>query len=69
MASNLYEGQSDCYVVRSDGEILLSLTSKTEIPQDVNNLISFYTDADIVWKDRNPVYVQECIEQQREGNT
>ena len=69
MASNLYEGQSDCYVVRPDGKILLSLTSKTEIPQDVNNLISFYTDADIVWKDRNPVYVQECIEQQREGNT
>ena len=69
MASNLYEGQSDCYVVRPDGEILLSLTAKTEIPQDVNNLISFYTDADIVWKDRNLVYIQGCIEQQREGNT
>lgn len=55
MASNLYEGQSDCYVVRSDGEILLSLTSKTEIPQDVNNLISFYTDAGY------------CLERQESG--
>lgn len=68
MASNLYDGQSDCYVVSSTGEILLSMTPKTELPGDINNLIDFSADEDVVWKVENLRYIQECIKQQREGN-
>lgn len=68
MASNLYNGQSDCYVVSPTGEILLSMAPKTELPEDINNLIDFSADEDVVWKVEDLRYIQECIKQQREGN-
>ena len=37
----VYEGQSDCYIVRSDGNIVLSTETKTEIPEQMTNLFDY----------------------------
>ena len=36
-----YEGQSDCYVVRSNGDIVLSTEPKSEIPEQMTNLFDY----------------------------
>lgn len=36
-----YEGQSDCYIVRANGDIVLSTEPKTEIPETVGNLFDY----------------------------
>ena len=47
IAGNIYQGQSDCYILTSDGNVLLSLEPKTEFLQKISNLFDFlnkYTD-------------------------
>lgn len=47
IAGNIYQGQSDCYILTSDGNVLLSLEPKTEFLQHISNLFDFlnnYTD-------------------------
>lgn len=41
LGSMVYEGQSDCYVVRSNGDIVLSTEVKTEIPEQMTNLFDY----------------------------
>lgn len=36
-----YEGQSDCYIVRSNGDVVLSTEPKTEIPEQMTNLFEY----------------------------
>ena len=36
-----YEGKSDCYLIYSDGTVLMSVEPKTEIPQTFDNLFNF----------------------------
>ena len=36
-----YEGQSDCYIVRSNGNIVLSTEPKSEIPEQMTNLFDY----------------------------
>ena len=36
-----YEGQSDCYIVRSTGDVVLSTEPKTEITERLNNLFDY----------------------------
>ena len=36
-----YEGQSDCYIVRANGDMVLSTEPKTEIPERVTNLFDY----------------------------
>lgn len=36
-----YEGQSDCYVVRSNGDVVLSTEPKTQIPEQMTNLFDY----------------------------
>ncbi len=36
-----YEGQSDCYIVRSNGNIVLSTEPKSEIPEQMANLFDY----------------------------
>ena len=36
-----YEGQSDCYIVRSTGDVVLSTEPKTEITERINNLFDY----------------------------
>ena len=41
LGSMVYEGQSDCYIVRSNGDIVLSTEVKTEIPEQMTNLFDY----------------------------
>ena len=41
LGSMVYEGQSDCYIVHSDGDIVLSTETKTEIPEQMTNLFDY----------------------------
>ena len=41
LSSMVYEGQSDCYIVRSDGNIVLSTETKTEITEQMTNLFDY----------------------------
>ena len=41
LSSMVYEGQSDCYIVRSNGDIVLSTEVKTEIPEQMTNLFDY----------------------------
>ena len=36
-----YEGQSDCYIVRADGDVVLSTEPKTEITDQLGNLFDY----------------------------
>ena len=41
LSSMVYEGQSDCYIVRSDGDVVLSTETKTAIPEQMTNLFDY----------------------------
>ena len=41
LGSMAYEGQSDCYIVRSDGNIVLSTETKTAITEQMTNLFDY----------------------------
>ena len=41
LGSMVYEGQSDCYIVRSDGNIVLSTETKTAITEQMTNLFDY----------------------------
>ena len=41
LGSMVYEGQSDCYIVRPNGDIVLSTEVKTEIPEQMINLFDY----------------------------
>lgn len=41
LGSMVYEGQSDCYIVRSNGDVVLSTETKTEIPEQMTNLFDY----------------------------
>ena len=41
LSSMVYEGQSDCYIVRSNGDIVLSTETKTEITEQMTNLFDY----------------------------
>ena len=41
LSSMVYEGQSDCYIVRSNGDIVLSTEVKTEITEQMTNLFDY----------------------------
>ena len=41
LGSMVYEGQSDCYIVRTNGDVVLSTETKTEIPEQITNLFDY----------------------------
>lgn len=41
ITGNIYDGESDCYVVDEAGNVVLSLTPKSEIPEHVDNILSY----------------------------
>ena len=41
LRSIVYEGQSDCYIVRSNGDVVLSTETKTEITEQMTNLFDY----------------------------
>lgn len=41
LGSMVYEGQSDCYIVRTNGDLVLSTETKTEITEQMTNLFDY----------------------------
>lgn len=41
VTSSIYDGKSDCYVVRADGDVVLSLQPKSEFTPFIGNLFGF----------------------------
>lgn len=41
ITGNIYDGESDCYVVDEAGNVVLSLAPKSEIPEHVDNILSY----------------------------
>ena len=41
LGSMVYEGQSDCYIVRSNGDVVLSTETKTEITEQMTNIFDY----------------------------
>ena len=41
LGSMVYEGQSDCYIVRTNGDVVLSTETKTEITEQMTNLFDY----------------------------
>ena len=41
LSSMVYEGQSDCYIVRPNGDIVLSTETKTEITEQMTNIFDY----------------------------
>ena len=41
LSSMVYEGQNDCYIVRTNGDVVLSTETKTEIPEQMTNLFDY----------------------------
>ena len=41
LGSMVYEGKSDCYIVRSNGDVVLSTETKTEITEQMTNLFDY----------------------------
>ena len=41
ITSNVFDGASDCYVIRNNGDVVLSLSPKTEFTEYVGNMFSF----------------------------
>ena len=60
-----YNGQSDCYVVYSDGTVLMSTEPKTEIPQRIDNLFEFLRENAKV----SETYFAQMLETAPEGGT
>lgn len=57
-----FEGCSDCYIVRANGEVVLSAEPKTALPQRVDNLFAFLeqdTDVSREQLDRTRANLQE----------
>ena len=41
LSSMVYEGQSDCYIVRTNGDVVLSTETKTEITEQMTNIFDY----------------------------
>ncbi len=41
MTSNVFSGTSDCYVIRKNGDVVLSLSPKSEFPDYIGNMFDF----------------------------
>ena len=62
-----YEGQSDCYIVRANGDMVLSAEPKTEIPERITNLFDYlqkHASFDAVYFDQ----MLQNIPQRRSGS-
>lgn len=62
IVSDLYEGASDCYIVGTDGEVILSLSEMHEVAASLSELCAF-SGSDIRWKHGSAAQVEEKIEE------
>ena len=63
---SMYGGQSDCYVVRSNGDIVLELEPQTELCKGLTNL--FDLDARAEWRYGSMDDIRDCVQLGRSGS-
>ena len=63
---SMYGGQSDCYVVRSNGDIVLELEPQTELCEGMTNLYDLSDHAD--WKYGSMDDIKDCIQLGKSGS-
>lgn len=63
---SMYGGQSDCYVVRSNGDIVLKLEPQTELCEGMTNLYDLSNHAD--WKYGSMDDIRDCIQLGKSGS-
>lgn len=63
---SMYGGQSDCYVVRTNGDIVLALEPETELCEGLTNLYDL--DAHAEWKYGTIDDIKDCIQLGKSGS-
>ena len=63
---SMYGGQSDCYVVRSNGDIVLEFEPQTELCAGMTNLYDLSNHAD--WKYGSMDDIKDCIQLGKSGS-
>lgn len=63
---SLYGGQSDCYVVRTNGDIVLALEPQTELCKGLTNLYDLDTHAE--WRYGTMDDIKDCIQLGKSGS-
>lgn len=63
---SMYSGQSDCYIVRTNGDIVLALEPQTELCKGLTNLYDI--DAHAEWKYGTMDDIRDCIQLGKSGS-
>lgn len=63
---SMYGGQSDCYIVRTNGDIVLALEPQTELCKGLTNLYDL--DAHAEWRYGSMDDIKDCVQLGRSGS-
>lgn len=63
---SMYGGQSDCYIVRANGDIVLALEPQTELCEGLTNLYDL--DAHAEWRYGTMDDIKDCVQLGRSGS-
>lgn len=63
---SMYDGQSDCYIVRTNGDIALALEPETELCEGLTNLYDLDSHAE--WKYGTMGDIKDCIQLGKSGS-
>ena len=63
---SMYGGQSDCYIVRANGDIVLALEPQTELCKGLTNLYDL--DAHAEWRYGTMDDIKDCVQLGRSGS-
>lgn len=68
ITGNIYNGESDCYVVDEAGNVVLSLTPKSEIPEHVDNILSYFKVHDAAEEKGSLKWMEQGIREEQGGS-
>ena len=68
ITGNIYDGESDCYVVDAAGNVVLSLTPKNEIPEHVDNILSYFKVHDATEEKGSLEWMAQGIREEQGGS-
>ena len=63
---SMYGGQSDCYIVRTNGDIVLALEPQTELCEGMTNLYDIDAHADWIYGTMDDI--RDCVQLGRSGS-
>lgn len=68
ITGNIYNGESDCYVVDEAGNVVLSLTPKSEIQEHVDNILSYFKVHDAAEEKGSLEWMEQGIREEKGGS-